>query len=97
MPDPHVTTTQTVRGTEKLPQELVDRIVDGLGPDIRTLKACSVLSRRWHPRSSRNLSECAWFHVRSADDQANLMRAVDEMCVKLCVQTSTSLMLTSPQ
>ncbi|GJE95097.1 hypothetical protein PsYK624_112770 [Phanerochaete sordida] len=78
MASPHVITSQNVPGIEQLPQELVDRIVDQLGPDIRALKICALLSRRWHPRSSRNLSRRAWLHVRSSDDQAELMRSVDE-------------------
>ena len=35
--------------------------------------------------------------VVSEEINYDLMRAVDEMCVKLCGHASTSLMLTSPQ
>ncbi|GJE95339.1 hypothetical protein PsYK624_115230 [Phanerochaete sordida] len=80
MSDVHVTKAGPAASIEQLPQELVDRIIDQLGPNIQSLKTVALLSRRWLPHSLYSLSQCAWLRIRPGEEAgaSELIRALDE-------------------
>ena len=63
----------------RLPQELVDQIIDALQDDKRTLATCSLTCQSWVPRSSRYLLR----HVR--------LQAGDIQPFGVSLRTSTRL------
>lgn len=42
-------------GMERIPQELVDKLIDELVDDAKSLRTCCLISRRWVGRSRRHL------------------------------------------
>ena len=49
-----------------LPPEMLDFIVDHLYGDLRTLKACCIVSKSWIPRARRHLFVCVSFHAQAS-------------------------------
>ncbi|EKM53904.1 uncharacterized protein PHACADRAFT_196346 [Phanerochaete carnosa HHB-10118-sp] len=71
--DQHVGGTVVPALVERLPQELVDKIIDELSTDRRALRSCSLTSRRWLSRSSRHLF--ASFTLAGVNDIAPVLQS----------------------
>ncbi|GJE99487.1 hypothetical protein PsYK624_157510 [Phanerochaete sordida] len=52
MPTDHLPTPNSRPGAARLPQELVDKVIDELHDDHVALKQCSLVAKNWEPASS---------------------------------------------
>ncbi|GJE95341.1 hypothetical protein PsYK624_115250 [Phanerochaete sordida] len=54
-----------------LPQELIDKVLDEIGPDLDALKSCSLVCHTWLSRSTQNLFAQARVCVRAVEGVAD--------------------------
>jgi hypothetical protein len=57
--------TETMMPNARLPQEIVDYIIDLLRNQTRTLIQCSLVSKSWVPRTRKHLLRTIMFEFRS--------------------------------